>query len=312
MRIYLACPVAVEPLGLARLPPRPASDADTPPADATDPAAPRGPAPHSGPTRMQRLTRHPNLLCDLRYRQSIADHRQHGLIPQLGYGRLPHQGSVKDQLKPLSSISRNTVSHQPKTKVRHHPTKHRPCAPGRDRTCDQPLRRRLLYPLSYGGIAQAILPKACKPMDTSSTTLKRMAEHHTKDKGDLGVAKVHADLVSQGFTVLFPATEHAPFDLVAYAGGTFNRLQVKYRSARTGAVTVKFRSMWADRNGTHTTPTDKEAIDTVCIYCPETDACYYVRPVEHGASVTLRISPSRNGQQAGVLDAAAFRQLHTR
>ncbi|MET0901103.1 MAG: group I intron-associated PD-(D/E)XK endonuclease [Mycobacterium sp.] len=35
--------------------------------------------------------------------------------------------------------------------------------------------------------------------------------HHTKDKGDLGVAKVHADLVSQGFTVLFPATEHAPF-----------------------------------------------------------------------------------------------------
>ena len=34
--------------------------------------------------------------------------------------------------------------------------------------------------------------------------------HHTKDKGDLGVAKAHADLVSQGFVVLFPATEHAP------------------------------------------------------------------------------------------------------
>src|SRR3954447_13464499 len=26
-------------------------------------------------------------------------------------------------------------------------------APGRDRTCDQPLRRRLLYPLSYGRLA---------------------------------------------------------------------------------------------------------------------------------------------------------------
>ena len=29
--------------------------------------------------------------------------------------------------------------------------------------------------------------------------------------------------------------------------------------------------MWADRNGTHMTPMDKGAIDTVCIYYPETD-----------------------------------------
>jgi hypothetical protein len=136
-----------------------------------------------------------------------------------------------------------------------------------------------------------------------------MARHHTKDKGDLGVAKVHADLVSKGFTVLFPATEHAPFDLVAYADGKFHRLQVKYRSARSGAVIVKFRSMWADRHGTHTTPTDKSAIDTVGIYCPETDQCYYVRPDAYGASVTLRITPSKNGQHVGVLDAAAFREM---
>jgi PD-(D/E)XK nuclease superfamily protein len=136
-----------------------------------------------------------------------------------------------------------------------------------------------------------------------------MVGHHTKDKGDLAVAKIHADLVSKGFTVLFPATEHAPFDLVSYAAGEFNRLQVKYRSARGGAVTVKFRSTWADRNGTHTTPLDKDAIDTVCIYCPETDECYYVQPAAHSASVTLRITPSRNGQLAGVLDAAAFRDL---
>ena len=46
-----------------------------------------------------------------------------------------------------------------------------------------------------------------------------MAAHHTKDKGDLGVAKAYADLVGQGYTVLFPATEHAPFDLVAYRRG---------------------------------------------------------------------------------------------
>ncbi|MGB0963717.1 MAG: group I intron-associated PD-(D/E)XK endonuclease [Mycobacterium sp.] len=31
--------------------------------------------------------------------------------------------------------------------------------------------------------------------------------------------------------MLFPATEHAPFDLVAHAAGEFHRLQVKNRSA---------------------------------------------------------------------------------
>lgn len=132
--------------------------------------------------------------------------------------------------------------------------------------------------------------------------------HHTKDKGDLGVAKVHADLVGKNMIVLFPMTEHAPFDLVAYADGHFNRLQVKYRSARGGAITVKFRSMWADRHGSHSSPLDETAIDTVCIYCPETDECYYVSPQAYGSSVTLRITPSRNGQQAGVLYASAFRE----
>ncbi|MDP9166707.1 MAG: group I intron-associated PD-(D/E)XK endonuclease [Actinomycetota bacterium] len=73
--------------------------------------------------------------------------------------------------------------------------------------------------------------------------------HPTKEKGDLGVAKVHADLV-------------------AYANGEFHRLQVKYRSARAGAVKVSFRSMWADRHRTHTTPMDKRAIDVVCIIAP--------------------------------------------
>ena len=72
-----------------------------------------------------------------------------------------------------------------------------------------------------------------------------MAVHHTKDKGDLGTAKAHADLVAHGFMVLFPATEHAEFDLVAYRSSTFVRVQVKYRSARSGAVTVRFRSVWA-------------------------------------------------------------------
>lgn len=136
-----------------------------------------------------------------------------------------------------------------------------------------------------------------------------MPPHHTKDKGDLGTAKAHADLVGKGYTVLFPATEHAAFDLVAYRDGQFARVQVKYRSARTGSISVQFRSVWADRNGTHMKPSDKSEVDVVCIYCPETDECYYVRPSDHGQSVTLRVAPSKNGQVQGVLLAEMCRAL---
>ena len=136
-----------------------------------------------------------------------------------------------------------------------------------------------------------------------------MAPHHTKDKGDLGTAKAYADLVSKGYTVLFSATEHAAFDLVSYRDGQFVRVQVKYRSARTGSISVQFRSVWADRNGTHMKPSDKSEVDVVCIYCPETDECYYLRPADHRQSVTLRVAPSKNGQQRGVLPAETYRAL---
>lgn len=136
-----------------------------------------------------------------------------------------------------------------------------------------------------------------------------MGAHHTKDKGDLGVAKAYADLVGQGWMVLFPATEHAPFDLVAYREGQFRRIQVKYRSGRTGTLHVQFTSGWSDRHGVHKTPVDKSAIDLICIYCPETDHCYYVDPKRHRQSVKLRISPSRNRQVSGVHEAFRFREV---
>jgi hypothetical protein len=135
--------------------------------------------------------------------------------------------------------------------------------------------------------------------------------HHTKDKGDLGVAKAHADLLQQGCLVLLPLTEHAPFDLVAYRDGTFARIQVKYRAMSLGAVSVGFRSSWADSHGTHDKLMDKSEVDVVCLYCPETDECYYVQPSAFGRSVTLRIEASRNGQRQRVLQAAAFRSMPT-
>jgi hypothetical protein len=134
--------------------------------------------------------------------------------------------------------------------------------------------------------------------------------HHTKEKGDLGVLKAQLDLFEQGFLILNPVTEHAPFDLVAYKDLRFQRVQVKYKSVdKTGSITVHFRSCWADKNGTHMRQTDKDEIDLYCIYCPDTDECYYLDPKNYNRSVTLRVEMPRNNQTKNVKLAVDFRRV---
>jgi len=120
--------------------------------------------------------------------------------------------------------------------------------------------------------------------------------HHTKDKGDLGVLKAKCDLCEKGFVVLTPETEHAPFDLVIYKNGVFKTVQVKYRAAKKGSVTVVFRSYWSDSNGCHKKEVDKSLIDLYCIYCPDSAKCYYFDPKQHNKAITLRLDPSKNNQ----------------
>lgn len=84
---------------------------------------------------------------------------------------------------------------------------------------------------------------------------------------------------------------------------------MKYRTVRLGAVTVRFNSYWADRNGTHIQPVDKSQVDVLCIYCPDNDACYSIRPADHVGSVSLRITPSRNNQTVGVFVASKFQLM---
>ena len=133
--------------------------------------------------------------------------------------------------------------------------------------------------------------------------------HHTKSKGDLGVLKAQLDLFEQGFTICLPRTEHSPFDLVAYRDGEFRRVQVKYRSlGKTGALQVKFTTCWTDKRGTHTTAVDKEEVDLYCVYCPDTDECYYLDPSEFGSSTSLRVGIPKNCQAKRVNFAADFRR----
>lgn len=136
-----------------------------------------------------------------------------------------------------------------------------------------------------------------------------MRAHHTKNKGDLGVLHAQVDLAEKGYAILLPQTEHAPFDLVAYRDGRFVRVQVKYRAAVNGAVAVPLMSAWADRHGTHMVPIDKTSIDVLCVYCPQTKACYYVDPGTVNRSFLLRLDAPRNSQVKGVRFAKDFTEI---
>jgi len=134
--------------------------------------------------------------------------------------------------------------------------------------------------------------------------------HHTKEKGDLGVLKAQMDLFEQGFTILNPLTEHAAFDLVAYKAGVFKRVQVKYRKLdSSGKLELKFSTSWADKHGTHTVPINKDEVDIYCVYCPDTDECYYIAPKDFGSHACLRVVTPRNGQKRNVKNACDYRRV---
>ena len=134
--------------------------------------------------------------------------------------------------------------------------------------------------------------------------------HHTKDKGDLGVLKAQADLNQQGYQILIPLTEHAPFDIVIYKDSEFKRVQVKYKSTdRNGKLEIHFRTCWTDKNGTHMRAIDKDSVDLFCIYCPDTDECYYIDPKDFRGSASLRVETPKNTQSKLVKHASDYRRV---
>ena len=103
-------------------------------------------------------------------------------------------------------------------------------------------------------------------------------KHHTKTKGDLGVLKAQCDLYEKGYDILIPLTEHAPFDLVIHKNGEFDRVQVKYISLENeNTIRLKIGSSWSDKKGKHFKLYNRNDLDIFCIYCPNTNKCYYIR-----------------------------------
>jgi len=135
--------------------------------------------------------------------------------------------------------------------------------------------------------------------------------HHTKDKGDLAVAKVIAHLLEHDIRVCLPLSEHLPFDFIAVMPDmkTLKRVQVKYRTMQGGVVQVNFRSNYYDTKKIYSVRVNLDHLDCYAVYCPDNDERYYLRTDEipaNAIAINLRIVATRSGQQQGVRYAHQF------
>lgn len=73
--------------------------------------------------------------------------------------------------------------------------------------------------------------------------------HPTKEKGDLAVALVIADLTKKGYSIFLPLSEHLPFDLIAYDKIINKSYRIQVKHICNGFVRPK--TSWVDSNGLH-------------------------------------------------------------
>lgn len=124
--------------------------------------------------------------------------------------------------------------------------------------------------------------------------------HHTKDKGDLGVIKIMADLSEQGLKILTPISEHLPFDIVVFSevSGKLYKVQVKYKAMVRGVVQVPLKTSFYGKTGSVTKRYKDDDFDIIAIYCPDINSCAYLRSEDIknlSTTVTLRVEQPKVG-----------------
>lgn len=113
--------------------------------------------------------------------------------------------------------------------------------------------------------------------------------HHTKDKGDIGLTKVIADLVEKGFKISLPLHEHLQYDLIADFEGKLIRVQTKFRYKQQSKKSISFKCATTHR-GHNGKVVERKYLESdfelYAIYSLETKLCYYVPNVGQN-SITI-------------------------
>ena len=131
-----------------------------------------------------------------------------------------------------------------------------------------------------------------------------MAE--TKRKGDLGEVMVLADALRRGYKAAIPVGEDWRYDLIVLRKGRLERVQCKYVKSNGDVVRVACLSANSHAQKSYTS----KEIDWIAVYDETSDKCYYIPSSMLGddgrTTISLRISPTKNRQKAGLVWAKDF------
>jgi prevent-host-death family protein len=128
-------------------------------------------------------------------------------------------------------------------------------------------------------------------------------------KGNVAEAAIAFHAARLGIEVCRPLLEHGRYDLVMEIGGRLQRVQCKWAQRVGDVVVVRLvSSRFTPGAGYVRTRYRQGEIDAVAAYCADLDRCYLLPPeiVTDRNAVRLRLSETKNGQQAGLNWASQY------
>ena len=128
-------------------------------------------------------------------------------------------------------------------------------------------------------------------------------------KAEIAMMKVCMRALQVGAFISKPIFEGARYDYIIERDGKLYRAQVKYADGTNktadGVVVVNLRKQ-IKKNKNH--PYDESEVDSLVVYLPKIDkVCWFGTEVFCGKqSLSIRISPTKNGQIKGCLAAEDY------
>lgn len=126
-----------------------------------------------------------------------------------------------------------------------------------------------------------------------------------KRQGSIGEVMVVAEAIRRGYKVAIPWGEDSKYDLIVDRSGKLERVQCKYTKSNGEVVIARCRSA----NNWSQIKYSCDDIDWLAIYDLTSQKCYFIPSsiLEEGrAQINLRIKPTGNNQNKGVLWAKDF------
>ena len=115
-------------------------------------------------------------------------------------------------------------------------------------------------------------------------------------RGQAAEAIVKSEFVSYGVSVLVPAYDNEPYDIVIEVEGKFHRIQIKtaFEATTNGAVRFRTRSTRTKSSG-YEREGYEGYVDLFAVYAPVCDETYLI-PIEHAGDtqMTIRYEQSKN------------------